>query len=101
MRNEGIEPGFSWKEDATGVMCSKRGAYEAALAEHSKMIATGKKLQAMLDGCGSGGSGTQPGNGGDTGSGAAQQAAPSQQAAEVENATDPVGGRRAAKKRRR
>jgi hypothetical protein len=98
MRSKGI----SWQEDGTGMVFSKRGAYEAMLEEHNKAIAAGQQLQAMLA-CGVA---TQPANDGGTSSAAAQQPAeppqpPQQQRTDASGAADRTGGSRTAKRRRR
>ena len=87
-------PGFTWKEDGTAVVCSKRGAYEAELAEFNRKHAPWRQLQAVLDG-----EGAPPSGGGD-GPGAVQQQQQPQQQQDSGDASNPADGGPPAKKQR-
>ncbi len=70
LNRAGSIPGFSWRDDGAAIVCSKRGLYEASLADYNRKHAAWQQLQAAL-----GSGGAQGGGGG----GAAAQAGPQQQ----------------------
>lgn len=52
LNRAGSIPGFSLRDDGAAIVCSKRGLYEASLADYNRKHAAWQQLQAAL---GSGG----------------------------------------------